>query len=756
MMGSIRRYVRLMACALAIALASAVAARAAITLDTTNAADWKISNGALTVDWNSQRGNIFSMHLAGTPDDLIDVTNTSRGQPKGLYMDNTGLGGGATTAGFYQFGDRYIDWWITTASNSKNPFTYSEHFILTANDPGLHVYFVADHGASDIAGGIGQVQYVYRPNLALFTHTYSVNSGLNNLGATDVPLPDAVLQGTSDPGRNVQDATVDLHGLPLPPGYRREFYTKYDYSSQEVLHKAQGVYGSTLAAWVVLPSKESLVGGPTKQDLIFTGNLIIMECQSNHLDNQFSFNVPAGTVLNRLYGPFYFHFNSFDSQHPTAASLYREALASARGLKAFYDGEIELVNNGYVPSWNRGRVQVDLDSARSDDDADPSGEDWANLDRDDSGSLRSWVVLSDSATNFQYSHLGGQYWASLNPGGVAQLDKVIPGVYRLSAYVLGKWGELRRDNVTVTAHQPTHLSVKFTPENFSPERPVWTLGVPDRSAHEFLHGEIINPVDLDPNYKDRTCDRSDDQFGDGFGNSDKNDRDGGGKPSCNAVQDDREYWGNWNYWADFAAHKGAVIYYATPVGSTPATHDLSQWNYVQWHNFNPGLYAGIYNPGDDTTGGYKYICPAYVGNCATAAVPDWQVHFTTTADQQAQGQYVVMSVGLAATESSLVVSLNGNTLIWHGYRLKNADAMVRSGLSGTYQWVVFQWNTSQLNPPGADNVITLSVGHQGVMYDALRMEIASQTAAHESTGWNDYEYVNSTAYEPANDSLPNQ
>jgi hypothetical protein len=192
------------------------------------------------------------------------------------------------------------------------------------------------------------------------------------------------------------------------------------------------------------------------------------------------------------------------------------------------------------------------------------------------------------------------------------------------------------------------------------------------------------------------------------------------------------------------------------VGSTPATNDLTKWNYNEWHTFNPNLYAGIYNSADQTMDGYKYICPAYVGNCATAAVPDWQVHFTTTDAQQQQGQYVVLSVGLAATESSLTVSLNGNHLVWHGFNVKNADADVRTGLSGTYQWVVFQWNTSQLNPPGADNVLTFNVSRmQGVMYDALRMEITNTSAAHEVTGWNDYEYVNSSTAESANDAVAN-
>jgi hypothetical protein len=82
--------------------------------------------------------------------------------------------------------------------------------------------------------------------------------------------------------------------------------------------------------------------------------------------------------------------------------------------------------------------------------------------------------------------------------------------------------------------------------------------------------------------------------------------------------------------------------------------------------------------------------------------------------------------------------------------------MARSGLSGTYQWLVFQWNTSQLNPPGQDNVLTLAVNRsEGVMYDALRMEITDTSADPAARGWNDYEYLFGSAFTPADDAVPN-
>ena len=698
--------------------ASTTLSVAQVTLDTTNPADWKINNGALSVDWNSNTGHVFSIHWSAFPNhELIDQTNRDHNGPKGFYMDNAGNIGGVTTPNYFlDPSGNYVDVWITHQADTISPFTWSWHDVIFAGDPGIHVYFVLDHGPGNLPGSVGQIQWVFRGDLSQFTNTYSVNSGLNNLGATTVPMPDPVLFGNSDPGRNVQDATIDLHGLTLPATFRREFYTKYDYSSYEYLHHAEGVYGSTIGAWMVLPSQESLTGGPTKQDLIFTGNLLIMEAYSNHLDNQINFTVPQDAVAHRLYGPFYLHFNALGSTLPNAASMYQDALSSVTQFKQAYDTESILQNSGYAPSTNRGNVEVLV-----------AGAQFAKLNQ-------AWAVLSDQNINFQYSHAGNEYWANLDPFGIASFHNVAPGTYRLSVYSLGRWGEFRMDNVTVTANQPTLLLTTLRPEDFGFGPPIWTIGTADRSSHEFLHGQITNPVDLDPNYSDKYTARL-----------------------GTAVQDDREYWGNWNYWTDFAATNGGVVYYATPVGSIPATNDLTKWNYNQWQTFNPGLFAGIYNPADDTTHGYQYICPAYVGNCATAVVPDWQVHFTTSATQQARGQYVVLSVGLADTEANLTASLNGNPLVWPGLGLKNADADVRSGFSGTYQWIAFEWNTSQLNPPGADNVITFHVDRrQGVMYDALRMEITGTSAAHEVTGLNDYEYMNSSGYEPADDTVGNQ
>jgi hypothetical protein len=678
---------------------SAVATPALLTIDTTNATDWKISNGALTIDFNSQAGNIYGMFLVGHPDNLVDVTNTSGGFPKGLYMDNSGFGTSSPTAGFVN-GGSYLDWWVTYPSNSKNAYTYSEHFVVFPNDPGVHVYFVANHATTDIAGSIGQVQWVFRDNLTQFINTYTVDEGLNNPGVQRVPLPSSAQMFSTDPGRAVQDATVDMHGFALPDGFTREFYTKYDYSSYEYLHKAHGLFGATYGAWTVLPSQETMVGGPTKQDLIFTGNLLMIEAYSNHLDNSLTLSTPAGKASSRLFGPFYIHFNTFGQAYTEAGNtittpedMYSDAVEAGASFQPLYDSEQQLLARGYVPSTARGTVSVQVNGVTG---APHTG----------------WAVLSDPGKNFQYSSAGYEYWADISSTGSATFTGVAPGTYRLSVYALGQWGELRQDGITVTANQATTVPAStFVPENFGTTSPLFTIGLADRSSHEFLHGH--------------------DSQG----------------------HDDREFWGNWNYWSDFAANQGAVIYNATSGPNGPATNDLNQWNYTHWGtSFNPGLFGGFYNPSDDTTDGYKYVVPSYVANPASTKLPNWQAHFATPQNQTSN--YVVLSASLACMYGSYVANLNGHQLVFS--RKNISDCMVRSGHSGYTQWVAFQWDASVLNPAGQDNVLLLSASQtQGVSDDALRMELTNSTADPKVTGWHDYEFVYNTTDTPANDAVSN-
>jgi len=688
---------------------------------------WEINNGALDICFYLAHASIIDMVPVGSTDNFVDQTQTSGGGvPKGFYMDNAGFGTPAGVPG-YDLTDRYLDWWVTYPSGTGNSFTYSEHWIVTPYDTGVHVYFVADHATTDATGSIGQVQWVFRLDQNQFNNLYLANEDLSNPGPVELgPMPTYAEYfgtlntngtGAADPGRAVQDATVDMHGYgadpwaafpPISPGFGRQFGDKYDYSGYNYLNLCHGVYGSKYGSWVVFPSNESLVGGPTKQMLLFTGNLNMIEAYSNHLDNSISDVTPTGTASHRLFGPFYVHFNKFNFFIRNPSAMYLESVLLGSLSPLLYDNETDLLAAGYVPTSGRGSVSVQV--------------------RGVAGAPKTaWAVLSDPAKNFQYSAQGAQYWIDISRNGSGTIRNVIPGTYRLSVYDLGKWGEMRQENVVVTAGQNVVVpTVNFVPENFGESE--WTIGIPDRSSHEFLHGHDAQG------------------------------------------HDDREYWGNWNYWVDFQANQGAVVYNATSGPAGPATNDLSKWNYNHWKTFNPGLFGGYFcNPADDTKDGYTCIVPSYVAslpgtsgtNGVNTPTPPWTVNFATPSDvaSYAANGYVVLSVSLAATEASYIVTLNGQQLIWSN--VNKSDAAVRSGLSGYTQWIAFQWPASALNPAGENNVITIGVSQpQGDEDDALRLELTNTSAAPAVRGWNDYSFVTAGATGGSvtvspNDTIPN-
>jgi hypothetical protein len=672
----------LMGAALVLAIAQCLAA---ITIQQISGTDWKIGNGDLNVVFNPAANKLTSVAI-GASSNLLDPGNAQ------LYPEFAGtpFGSGTQSSGFQQTSN-YIDFWTTTASTgtSTNPLTYSFHYVLYNNDPNIVVYQVLNHSATDPATSVGQGQFLARVNPSQFFNTYQVNVGPNNPG----PQTSKVPAYTDSTGRDVQDATVDIAGEGLAGDWGSHFYTKYDYSSYTQFLQATTEYGSQYAVSALFTSPDSMTGGPTKQNLQFTNNISMIEFLSNHYgtgDANYSYTPPQGVNSSRLFGPYAFRFTPINNE--SGAQLYQDAVDSLPGLVANYNTDTTLVANGYVPTTQRGKLQVSI--------ASPAG--WS------SNVNNNTVVLSDPGKNFQESTVGSQYWTQLSPSGAATISNIVPGTYRMSIYQLGQWGESRLDGVQVGANQVVFpQNAQFTPENFGSAAPIWTIGTPDRSAHEFLNGHATSA-----------------------------------NPGVSPGGDLRQFYGAYDYWAEQQSlgNPGKVVYYATAVGSTPATNDPNKWIANQWQKFNPGLYDSA----NTTTDNYSKLAPAYVlaaGGPGTYTGAPWEVHFTCTPAQLNQGEYVVLSVGLAANEASLTVTLNGHQDVWH-FGGTASNPMVRSGVAGVYEFLAFQFPTSDLNAAGADNVFTFGVSQtDGVMYDALRMEITNTSASPTTTGWNDYAYI---------------
>lgn len=81
-----------------------------------------------------------------------------------------------------------------------------------------------------------------------------------------------------------------------------------------------------------------------------------------------------------------------------------------------------------------------------------------------------------------------QHWVRADGEGRFLIPNVRPGRCMLYAFVDGVLGEFRNADVNVRAGAPLDLAtLEWTPERHG--RQLWEIGVPNRSAAEFLHGD---------------------------------------------------------------------------------------------------------------------------------------------------------------------------------------------------------------------------------------------------------------------------
>jgi rhamnogalacturonan endolyase len=81
-----------------------------------------------------------------------------------------------------------------------------------------------------------------------------------------------------------------------------------------------------------------------------------------------------------------------------------------------------------------------------------------------------------------------QFWAQAGAQGRFTIPNVRPGRYTLRAIADGVIGELAVTNITIGADQSKSLGeLTWSPRRYG--RTLWQIGVPDRTAREFRHGD---------------------------------------------------------------------------------------------------------------------------------------------------------------------------------------------------------------------------------------------------------------------------
>ncbi|MGD0259257.1 MAG: polysaccharide lyase family protein [Verrucomicrobiota bacterium] len=299
---------------------------------------------------------------------------------------------------------------------------------------------------------------------------------------------------------------VEVPGAPQEvwlwtAGFREgQYECKYGYSADYCDLSAWG-YSSTTAnvgIWMTKPSQEYYSGGPMKRELICQEDPAVLNMiNGTHYTMGSDTDIKAGEAFSKTFGPWLIYANSVPAGTSNApAILFDDAQVQAAAEQGAWP--FTWWNNpAYVQKSGRGTVAGTIRIADSyNPNASPTGL-WVGVAQAPPSSINS--------ADFQYWEKNFQYWVKSDANGNFTIPNVIAGAnYTLFAFGPGATGTFQSQSltgtslstvnipatpfsVTVTAGATNNLgNVIWTPTRVGAT--VWEIGVPDRSAHEFLHG----------------------------------------------------------------------------------------------------------------------------------------------------------------------------------------------------------------------------------------------------------------------------
>lgn len=352
-------------------------------------------------------------------------------------------------------------WSRSTEPNSGPALDVALHYVLRPGESGLRMFAVYRHRADYPAAGFGQSRYVLRVADALFD-TISVDAARTHF-----------MPSGNTPGETLgPKESIRFTAGPAKGGIT----DKYHYFTDAGGHFFHGWMGAEtkLGVWIVYGSTEDANGGPTRQHNTAHWPRMLLKILSCAHYGAPGVGVAAGETWEKVYGPWMLYANATAPDDPTPlVSLRADAARRAEAERAAFP-PAWLEHPAFPPAAARGAVTGRLVVA----DPQASGQTAAD----------AWVGLAAPAPDWQRQALGYQVWARADSEGRFALPAVRPGRYTLYAFTSGVLGEFRREEIEVKAGGPLALGeLTWTPVRHG--RQLWQIGVPDRSAREFRHGD---------------------------------------------------------------------------------------------------------------------------------------------------------------------------------------------------------------------------------------------------------------------------
>jgi rhamnogalacturonan endolyase len=447
---------------------------AAVTLSE-SPRDYTLDNGIVTARIAKQSGDLESLKYQGR--ELLDSA-----RPAGYWSHTPARGGGivnsvtinpATNGG--ERAEISVKGFYRGTPLGEGPGGTAAcdieiRYALGRGESGVYTYSVFTHQPDYPFTSIGEARFCVKLDDGLFDHlTIDANRNKQMASARDWD------QGTQ---LNLKEARRLNTGI-----YQGQAEHKYDYSAIQFDVPAFG-WSSTkehVGCWLVNPTTEYLSGGATKVEL--TGHLVgtlLNYWRGSHYGGS-SCNIAPGEAWTRVIGPFEIYCNSGGGPD----ELWHEALAHAAKETAKWPYDW-VAGVDYPHKDGRGGVSGRLVL----DDPLASNAKMTHLLV---GLAHPDYEVTDargrkSLVDWQLDAKYYEFWARGDADGHFTIPNVRPGIYTLHAIADGVLGEFTMTNLTVAAGKAVELGdLKWRPLRYGAQ--LWEIGVPDRSAEEFLHGD---------------------------------------------------------------------------------------------------------------------------------------------------------------------------------------------------------------------------------------------------------------------------
>jgi rhamnogalacturonan endolyase len=456
---------------LLVVLAPATHAGASVTL-TEDERTFVLANGAVSVCIEKRTGNLTSMVYEG-----IDLLQKGRG-----YWSFVGSGsrlGGRTRCEVREDpakngGERAevmcrFEYDPQTGGIPLNvDFCYS----LGRNQHGVYAFAILHHPADYPSLSFGEARYALKLNPGIFDYM-TIDARRSRL------MPTGEDWDRASP-LNLKEARRLTSGHDA--GHAEH---KYGYSAilSEVPAYGWSSTKKRVGLWMINPSMEYIAGGPTKVEL--TGHLDVNPGGAPTLLNMWlgshyggsSLRVSQGETWTKCVGPFLIHSN----RDGDPEALWKSALAEAEKEKAAWPYPW-LKHEAYPGLAERASVSGEI--VVKGEATQPKRMRVGLVPLEYEVMTRSGRELVSWQRDAKYY----QFWAETDADGRFSIRHVRPGTYELHAFGDGILGEFVKSPVIIKAAEVMDLgSLAWTPEKFG--ETIWDIGIPNRTAAEFRHGD---------------------------------------------------------------------------------------------------------------------------------------------------------------------------------------------------------------------------------------------------------------------------